>query len=226
VILGGTNSIGAGVEAALASFSGQVERIGGADRYEVSAAISASIFPLVVGSPPVVFIASGAVFPDALSGSALAGDFGGPVLLAQKDVVPAGVLAELHRLAPRQIEVLGGVNTISESVVATLGAIAPTSRIGGADRYEVSANASSRIGFGAPGGVVYVASGEKFPDALAGSPAAIQVGAPVLLVTSTSIPASVAQELRRLMPKKIVVLGGSNTISDTVLESLKGYLVE
>jgi putative cell wall-binding protein/Tol biopolymer transport system component len=225
VILGGPNSIGDGVQAALAGYSSRVERITGADRYEVSAAISAATFPNIPGWPPTAFVASGAVFPDALSGSAAAGAFGGPVLLTQKDAVPDSVIAELHRLAPQGIVVLGGVNTVSESVVTALGAIAPTSRVGGADRYEVSANASGYVGQGDTGGTVFVSSGEKFPDALAGSPAAIRAGAPVLLVTSTGIPPTVAAELRRRAPTRIVVLGGPNTVSDAVLTTLGGYVV-
>jgi putative cell wall-binding protein/Tol biopolymer transport system component len=225
VILGGTNSIADGVQAALASYSRRVERIAGADRYEVSAAISASAFPPLTGRTPIAFIASGAVFPDALSGSAAAGAAGGPVLLTKKDAVPDSVIAELRRLAPQGIVVLGGANTVSESVVTALGAIAPTSRVGGADRYEVSANAAWYVGQGDTGGTVYVSSGEKFPDALAGSPAAIRAGAPVLLVTSTGIPPTVAAELRRRVPTRIVVLGGPNTVSEVVLTALGGYVV-
>jgi putative cell wall-binding protein len=39
---------------------------------------------------------------------------------------------------------------------------------------------------------------------------------PVLLVTSSAIPAVVVAELSRLKPARIVVLGGPAAISDTV----------
>jgi putative cell wall-binding protein len=221
VVLGGTNTIGAAVEAALRGFSPVLERIGGADRYAVSAAISEATFG---PARPVAYIASGEVFPDALSGSAAAGARGGPVLLVQKGVIPEVVADELDRLDPAKIVVLGGLNTIAESVMTELSATATTSRIAGADRFDVSANVS--LDTFRPGNTrtVYVASGEVFPDALSGWAAAIKNHAPVLLVTKNAIPASVAAELDRLHPTRIVVLGGTNTISEAVAVQLAGHL--
>ncbi|MGA1835755.1 cell wall-binding repeat-containing protein [Herbiconiux sp. 11R-BC] len=220
VLVGGEATISAGVEAALTAYaSNPVTRLAGSDRYAVSAAISRQYSP----GAPVAYVASGAVYPDALSGSAAAGLQSGPVLLVGKDSIPASIAAELARLAPAKIVVLGGANTVSEGVVTALQATAPTSRIGGTDRFEVSANVSAAA-FGAGTSTVYVASGMVFPDALSGSAAAIASRAPVLLVTSTSVPDSVAAELRRIKPRHIVVLGGPNTISEDVFNALKGYL--
>ncbi|MGA1836003.1 cell wall-binding repeat-containing protein [Herbiconiux sp. 11R-BC] len=220
VVLGGLNTISAGVETALGTFDAGVSRIAGADRFAVSASISANGFAPGVGT---AYVASGAVFPDALSGSAAAGLLGGPVLLVEKDAVPGAIGSELSRLQPKSIVVLGGTNTISEATFAALKALAPTvKRVDGLDRFEVSANVSQDA-FSARD-VVYVASGAVFPDALSGSAAAIADRGPVLLVTKDSIPPSVATQLDRLDPYRIVVLGGPNTISDTVKESLKKYL--
>jgi putative cell wall-binding protein len=71
---------------------------------------------------------------------------------------------------------------------------------------------------------VYVASGQAFPDALAGGPPAIIGGAPVLLVTKDGIPAPVAAELERLAPYRIVLLGGPNAVSEAVATQLESYL--
>lgn len=71
--------------------------------------------------------------------------------------------------------------------------------------------------------IVYVATGANFPDALAGSVLAALDGAPILLVTRDSIPTATATELGRLGPRYIRILGGPNTVSDTVLNLLKGY---
>jgi putative cell wall-binding protein/Tol biopolymer transport system component len=220
VVLGGESTINSPVEAELHGYATNVVRVSGADRYEVSAAISANTFG---AAAPVAYVASGATFPDALSGSAAAGLQKGPVLLVKKDGIPVSVSAELARLAPAKIVVLGGTTTIAESVVATLRSIAPTTRIGGPDRFTVSA-AVSAANFPANTHTVYVASGAVFPDALSGSAAAIQTGGPVLLVTKDEIPAPVAAELNRLNPKRIVVLGGTNTISETTLNAMRGFL--
>jgi putative cell wall-binding protein len=220
LVLGGTATIDASVEAALGAYSPSVTRIAGADRFAVSAAVSANSFG---AGRPVAYIASGAVFPDALSGSAAAGRLGGPVLLVERGSVPAVVAAELARLSPAKIVVLGGTNTISDSVVTDLKLIAPTSRIAGADRFAVSA-AIATDAFPTGTRTVFVASGAVFPDALSGAAAAIANFGPILLVNSNSIPQEIGIELDRLNPFRIVVLGGPNSVSETVETDLRGYL--
>jgi putative cell wall-binding protein len=220
IILGGTASIGSAVEDSVRPLTTSVVRYGGADRYAVSAKVSHESFS---DFAPVAYVASGENFPDALSGSAAAGHLGGPVLLVTHDSVPSVVATELARLKPSRIVVLGGQNAIAAGVLDTLSAVAPTTRIGGADRFEVSAAVSKTV-FPTGANTVYVASGTAFPDALSGSSAAVAHNAPVLLVTGTAIPAAVATELDRLNPSRIIVLGGTSAVSDAVLTSLKGYL--
>jgi putative cell wall-binding protein/Tol biopolymer transport system component len=220
VILGGTASVSAGVESALSAFAPILSRTTGADRYEVSAAVSSTTF---LRNTEVAYVASGQVFPDALSGSAAAGLLKGPILLTTKDSIPGAVQRELDRLSPKKIVVLGGTATISESVAATLNSIAPLSRIGGSDRYDVSASVS-RSSFAPNLATVYVASGAVFPDALAGSAAAGADGAPVLLIAQDRVPVAVATELSRLKPRRIVILGGTNTLAEAVRIELETYL--
>jgi putative cell wall-binding protein len=194
-----------------------VERIGGANRYVVSAAVSAHTFDPGV---PVAYVASGEGFADALSASAAAGAKGGAVLLVQKDGIPSPVATELRRLKPQRIVVLGGTAAITPEVETALRAFSTSvSRIAGADRYAVSAAVSAGV-FDSHRAVAYVASGSTFPDALSGSAAAGRLGGPVLLVTNDQVPTLVADELRRLAPAKIVVLGGRGVISQTVADGL------
>ncbi|MCS5732694.1 glycosyl hydrolase family 8 [Herbiconiux daphne] len=203
-----------------ATGAGGVVPIGGADRYAVSAGVSAQTF---VPDRETVYIASGEVFPDALSASAAAGTVGSPVLLVARDSIPAVIDVELRRLDPLNIVLLGGANTISAGVEAALaGYIDPggsVQRVGGADRYAVSAALSVKT---FPGGaaVAYVASGQVFPDALAGAAAAGGQKAPVLLVSKDSVPDSVAAELDRLNPSRVVLLGGTATVSDSTKNSI------
>src|SRR4051812_8425730 len=91
--------------AAVPSASGPVQRVAGADRYQTSAAISASTFAPGV---PVAYIATGLVFSDAVSGGAAGGARGGPVLLTMPDALPGAIRSELSRLKPAKIVVLGG----------------------------------------------------------------------------------------------------------------------
>ncbi|WP_285116582.1 cell wall-binding repeat-containing protein [Leifsonia sp. fls2-241-R2A-40a] len=196
-------------------------RVSGADRFGTSAALSATFSAGV----PVAYVASGYGFADALSGAAAAGAGKGPVLLVQPYSVPAVVANELKRLKPQRIVVLGGANAVTASVFSSLGAYTSggVSRVAGSDRFETSAAVSAKA-FAPSPGVGYIATGQDFPDALSG--AAVAAGAkpgPVLLVRPAHIPPSVATELRRLKPQRIVVLGGRTAVSDAVLASLREF---
>ena len=92
-------------------------------------------------------------------------------------------------------------------------------RLAGADRFATSVQVSQQF---APGVArVYVASGLDFPDALSAGPAAAHFASPVLLTQPGSLPAAVQTEIQRLKPASIVVVGGVNAVSDTVLNQLK-----
>lgn len=86
----------------------------GSDRYGTSSAISAATYPTGV---PVVFLASGENFPDALTGAPVAAAAGGPLLLTPSSSLPAAIRDELARLSPHRLVVLGGVGVIDHNVV-------------------------------------------------------------------------------------------------------------
>jgi len=70
--------------------------------------------------------------------------------------------------------------------------------------------------------VVYIATGENFPDALgAAATAALGLG-PVLLVQQNAVPAPTLTELNRLQPPDIVIVGGTAVISGGVEAQLEG----
>jgi putative cell wall-binding protein len=223
VIAGGTASVSSAVATQLAAYQrgGGVSRLGGADRYEAAAAISRATFNPGV---PVAFVATGHNYPDALAGTGAAARRGGPILLVTRDTIPAATRAELQRLGPGQIMVLGGPASVSDGVRSALNAYTNGSvgRVSGADRYAVAAGVSATF-FPRNVPVVYVATGERFPDALGAGPVAGIRGGPVLLVRQNSIPATTATELSRLRPLRIVIVGGTTSVSPSVEQMLRGY---
>jgi len=121
VVLGGVNTLSDAVLTRLGQIlpaGTPVKRIDGADRYAVSAATSADEF--AAATTKTVYVAAGAVFPDALAGTPGAIHDGAPVLLVNQSSIPTAVDVELKRLQPTRIVVLGGVNTVSEQVAALL----------------------------------------------------------------------------------------------------------
>lgn len=95
-------------------------------------------------------------------------------------------------------------------------------RVAGADRYATSVAISAKAER-SPNGVVFLASGENFPDALAGSAVAAQLNAPVLLTRPGALPRDVAGELDRLDPREIVILGGQAAVSADVEKAAASY---
>lgn len=103
---------------------------------------------------------------------------------------------------------------------ATGDTIRDYTRIEGKSRYLTAIEVSTKgwANGGAP--TVVIASGENFPDALAGSPLAKKLNAPILLVRKSSVDAEVIAEMKRLGAKKAIILGGTGTISSTVESKL------
>jgi putative cell wall-binding protein len=214
VVLGGTGAIAQSVEDALnAGWDAEVSRVFGTDRYGTAATL-ARLFPTNL---PVVYVASGEdpAFPDALTGSALAGANGAPVLLTRKESVPAATAAALAELNPQQVVVLGGSAAVSETVYAEVGA---SDRLYGKDRYGTAAAVSSSYATDVP--VVYVASGLDYPDALAGSALAGSQDAPVLITRTGDLPDVIVAELERLSPERVVIVGGAAAVSQAVEDHL------
>jgi SpoIID/LytB domain protein len=192
------------------------ERIAGANRYETAVAASQQSHP---DGSDVVYVAVGTNHPDALAAGPAASVEGAPILLIQFDGIPSATEAELRRLDPAQVVVLGGPVAIAPSTVAGLESILPGAgvvRRAGDDRYETAVEISKAV-FDGPVETLYVATGRDFPDALVAAPAAVADGAPLLLVPSR-IPDVVWSEIVRLGPSRIVAVGG--TIPDDVVSRL------
>ena len=166
------------------------------------------------------YVTTGTNFPDALAGSAAAGvNLGGPVLLVRPNSIPTDVAVEMARLEPKTIVILGGTTAVSSQVETSRKTYGDTVRVAGANRFVTAALISSYAFASAD--AVYVSTGLNFPDALAGGPAAIQAGGPILLVDPDSIPGSVKNEISRLGPSQIHVLGGPAAVSDAVFTQLQ-----
>lgn len=212
-------------ETAVVTGGPSVTRLSGADRFSAAAAISASAFNPGV---PVVYVASGLNFPDALSAVPAAARYGGPLLLTTPTELSPATRAELLRLKPQRIVVAGGPASVSAAVFAQLQAIAPTERAGGADRFAASRTVVA--GAFESASIAYLATGLNFPDALTAGAAAARVNAPVILVNGadTSIDAATLALLRKLGVTSVRIAGGPASVSPGIMSSLsnEGFAVQ
>ena len=92
-------------------------------------------------------------------------------------------------------------------------------RISGKNRYETAAEISEKARNKSEAAII--ASGEDFPDALAGGQLAVALDAPVLLTGKNTLDSNTNNELLRLGVKTIYLLGGEGTISKSVENELK-----
>lgn len=202
-----------------ADTAGLSTRHAGATRYDTAVAISGLFAPGV----PAVYIATGATYPDALAAGAAAGARS-PVLLVDGGTVPSAVVAEVRRLQPTKVVIVGGAASLPDSVGVQLGALATGgwTRLAGADRFATAAAVSAAT-FSPGVADVYIATGMAFPDALTGAALGAFNGGPVLLTTGADLPQVTRDELTRLKPARIVIVGGTSVVSDAVALELATY---
>ncbi len=209
---------GAGVVAAApASAAVLVGRLHGATRYDTAAVISRTAFP-EAGSAPVVFVASGETFADSLSVGPVAARLKAPVLLTPRGALHAAARAEITRLAPQKVVIIGAGGAVSADVEAALAALVPeVERIGGVDRYETS---RLIVEYGFPEGAetAVIATGGDFPDALSGAALAAHVDAPLILVDGRAAQLGVHARaaVTGVSPSSVIVLGGAGVVSAAV----------
>jgi putative cell wall-binding protein len=198
------------------TFPGTV-RLWGADRFATAVAVSQGGYP---DGATQVFVATGYDFPDALSAGAVAARLGAPILLVNSSSVPSVTAAELTRLDPDVIVVLGGESAISAACTAELALYGSITRLSGGSRFE-TAVAISSYGFPENADAVVIATGESFADALTGAPMAARFGGPLLLTNTQNLPQSVRDEVERLDPSEIYVIGGASAVSNGVVSQLE-----
>lgn len=103
----------------------RTDRYAGADRYETAAAISRATWSR--DDTAVVFLATGANYPDALAMGAST-DGLGPVLFVERDRIPEATRSELIRLTPCRVVAVGDTGVVQDSVLVEAGAWASPSK--------------------------------------------------------------------------------------------------
>ena len=205
-LLGGTAALNANVESQIKALGYNTVRHGGTDRFDTARLIAEAL-----GSPGTVFLADGTGFADALVAGVAATKTGGAVLLTQGTTLPPPTSAYLNAHP-------GSRFTFGPSSTAFPGGTAIT----GSNPFERSAAAAAQF-WPTPAPTVGVASGEEFPDGLTGGAHIAKLGGPLLLVTTSVVPAAVDAylEANRVAIDAGFLYGGPVRINDVVLGTLQ-----
>lgn len=226
-IVGGTGVVSTAVENQLADMGIKCNRIAGADRYETSKEIAWYIHTVIHAPAGEVFVVNGEDFPDAVSVSPIAAKGGSPIILACPFDIPAyddyiKEFIEYDMFDDASVYIVGGSDTVKDRVVHLFPQYV---RIQGADAYQRNAAFinyfADRIDFTKP----FFATGETFPDALAGSALAVsfptEKTSPIILAGKTLSIYTKGLIKDRLSPEsQITVLGGPGALSDSTLLSI------
>ncbi len=190
-----------------------IKRISGSNRVNTSVLIS----KFINEKSEKVIIADGRNYADALSGSSITfGEY--PILLVDGNL-NNDIINEINRLEAKEVIILGGKSSINSSVESTLNKlenIEKVTRIAGANRYETSTLISSK----SINKNLIVASGDNFPDALSASILANN-NSDLVLTAKNEISSYLNQSLTNFNGDDIKLVGGSSTISDSVLNKIK-----
>ena len=193
-----------------------VERAAGADRVATSVALADRAFP--DGAARVVLGRSDA-YADALAAAPLAATLDAPVVLNPSSTLHAGVAALIDRLGATEAVLVGGTGALGPAVADALRAKGVTvRRIAGANRFDTARLVASEIG----GTDAYLVEGVNastdrgWPDAVAVSGLAALQKRPILLTTSTMLPAETSAAMQHLGTRTVTIVGGTRAVSDAV----------
>ena len=227
-----------GIEMSNGEYPDDVIRYGGNDRYETANLLfEESVLSLGLGSEwgDLCVLVSGDSYADALSIApwAYAGRY--PIFLSNPHT---GVDAETKRVINNawndleMVILIGGKNAVPDFVIGELGLkYGEYKRIAGEDRYQTSAAVAAWGADPLPSGPntlnfenIFFATGENFPDALAGGALAGLRGHPMLLVDDTEaghygIEAIVEPKLYPLYGGYF--LGGIEVLSEALAERIE-----
>ncbi|MDR1961396.1 MAG: cell wall-binding repeat-containing protein [Gracilibacteraceae bacterium] len=227
IILGGEGAVSAATEAEMKAAMPWLQetiRLAGSDRYETAARIAAFL-----PASSEAALATGEDYPDALALAAAAAGRGMPMLLTRRDALPAATATALRDMRPQRVFVAGGEGVVSRLALdglAALGVLAEDIvRYAGADRYETSAAVASE--FYPAGGIVYLADGRVYTDALPAAAAAAGRGGTLLLADGAGIPSGSATEryllgMEDLTELVFVSAGGDETLWARIQEIIAG----
>lgn len=207
-----TTAITAG---AVKADAGKVTRLGALDRYSTSAQVAISNWNN--GSNNVVLVA-GEGYADAISASSLAKTLDAPILLTKSNILSSDTQSALNTLKPKNIYIVGGTASVSQSIRNTLKKSYDLVELGGKTRYETNVAVANELvnNHGVSADNVMVVGGQNFSDALSIAPIAAVKGEILLLADNNSNDISQQLNFIKANKSKATIIGTSNVINDNI----------
>jgi putative cell wall-binding protein len=222
VVLGGEGAVSDTVAAGIGTIPGvNVSRIGGSDRYETAALIASATIDAQRASGAEwdgsIYLATGLEFADALGSATVAAYTGRPILLSRPETLTPVAAQAIRSLETSRAYVAGGLGALTATVTAGLeeAGVTDFTRFAGSDRYDTSfmlARHGEEEGLGWDD--VAIATGETFPDALAGAAMQAERGSGLVLTPSNRLSVGADWAIREHLDdlEVVTVLGGEGAV--------------
>lgn len=195
--------------------------IAGDDRYKTAVEISKNYSST---SKHAVIVNGQKGIVDALTATPYASLKKAPILMTQSTKLNADTKKELTRRGVKTVDIVGGVNSVSESVKAEIEAMGITvNRIAGNSKYETSLEVAKRIDAISDVSKIAVANGEVLADAVSVAAPAAQNKMPIILAHPTNgLDAKTKAFIDGESISNSYVIGGTSSVSTTTQNSLPG----
>lgn len=212
-IIGGTAVVPNSVEKRLSALNIKTTRLFGQDRYETAIKVAEQL-----DFNGQVSVANGENFPDALSISPIAAQKSMPVILTPSNTLPDAVAKYIKSNKITKTYIIGENDVVSNTIANSF----PNSeRIWGSSKYDTNISVLTRFQNELNFNNIYIANGENFPDALAGSALASKNSSCVLLLGN-----NIEQSTKNFMLSNInsnckpYILGGNAIIPDEQIDNI------
>lgn len=195
----------------------QFSRIFGSTRYETAVEVSREGWH----SSPIVFLARGDDYADALTSVPMAYLYDAPILLTRPNELHQSTRAEIERLGAVMVFIVGGEGAISAEVEDELWDMEIIAiRIAGKNRIETAAKIAEEVVLVTDADTAVIVYSGNFPDALAAASYAAREGYPILLTGTHSVPAATLDAIDDLDINNTIVVGGTGVISESAAGQL------
>ena len=224
-IIGGTGAVSREVESDIGALGIAVSRAEGANRQATSAEVMGRVADC--GAVDTVVVATGLNFADALAVGPWCYARRAPILLAgENGLLSDEQVAAVEKLGTvRRVVIVGGTSVVKDGVKDQLGPGYKYERLAGANRYATAAEiAAFEVADGMSVANMAVATGDNFPDALAGAALCGHTGSVLSLASGkgdVSAPASTLSGGLELQVDEGYVLGGAMAVPESVMDQLK-----
>ncbi len=195
--------------------------LGGSNRFETAIKISENGWST---SDRAVLINGEKGLVDALTATPYAYAKNAPILITAPGKLTPATANRLTKMGVKNVDVVGGTNSVSEGVVTELKNKGITvNRISGASRYDTSLAVAKEIDKIQDVAQIAVVNGDKgIPDAVSVAAPAASKKMPILLADNNGLNAASKKFVADESVTTSYVIGSTGSVSDAVLNSLPG----